>query len=80
MFAAGVFYNSERRVSFMAGVALERGNWWLDLGLATGYSGGGVVPFVRGGYRINHTYVFVAPAYRADTHDAGLVLGVERRF
>ena len=71
----GAFYNSERRVSAVAGRTFEHGPLWAELGVATGYSAAPVVPFIRAGAQQGNVRFFVAPA--ATTKDVGLVLGVE---
>jgi len=76
-FIAGAFLNSENSVSAYAGVELTRGDFFLELGAATGYSAYPVVPFGRAGYEINdNARVFVAPAITTDG-DVGAVVGVE---
>ena len=76
-FIAGAYYNSESNVS--AFVGWDFGN--LEVGLVTGYSGGPVVPMVRGTYDLNENLTaFVSPAYNTDTQSVGVVLGLEFRL
>jgi hypothetical protein len=76
---AGAFLNSEGRVSLSVGREWQSGLWFTEAGLATGYSGGSVVPMVRAGYDFGHARAFIAPAVTVD-QDVGLVLGVEFNF
>lgn len=49
-----------------------------EIGGATGYTGGAVVPFGRAGIEYdNKLRLFVAPGMNADTGDIGPVLGFE---
>lgn len=73
---AGAFLNSERNVSFSVGREWQDGPWWLELGLATGYTGGPVVPVVRAGYDLGRARLFAAPAATVEG-DIGVVLGIE---
>ena len=45
----------------------------LEVGLATGYSGGDIVPFMR----YTDRGWFIAPAYEFDRNNIGLTLGYE---
>lgn len=75
-FVAGAFLNSEDRVSAYAGIELKRGAWFAEIGAVTGYSGAGVLPFLRAGVELkNGARVFVAPAYA--NGEVGAVLGLE---
>ena len=75
-FIAGAFLNSENQVSAYAGVELQQGATWLELGAVTGYSGADVLPFIRAGVDLSEqTRLFVAPAYA--NGEVGAVLGVE---
>ena len=73
---AGAFLNSEGNASAFVGLSGGDTVWW-ELGVATGYSGGDVIPFGRVGVEYNGTRPFVAPAYNVDTQEIGVVLGLE---
>ena len=76
--AVGAFLNSEWRLSLVAGHEWQSGPWWIEAGIATGYSAP-IVPVLRGGYDLGTARLFVAPAATADL-EPGLVLGVEFTF
>jgi len=70
----GAFYNSEESVSVYAGKEFEIDRFVkLEVGLATGYSGGDIVPFMR----YTDRGWFIAPAYEYDENNIGLTLGYE---
>ena len=73
----GVFYNSENNISLYAGkeYALDR-LVHLEIGLATGYSGGDIVPFMR----YTDRGWFVSPAYEYEKKNIGIVIGYEFNF
>ena len=73
----GVFYNSENNISLYAGkeYALDR-FVHLEIGLATGYSGGDIVPFMR----YTDRGWFVSPAYEYEKENIGIVIGYEFNF
>ncbi len=80
---AGVYYNSERRVSAFLGYRWEGPHAWAELGLATGYSDAPVVPFGRIGVKLTENLsAFAAPAYEVwdGQERLGLVIGTEWRF
>ena len=73
----GVFYNSENNISLYAGKEYA----WdrcvhLEIGLATGYSGGDIVPFMR----YTDRGWFVSPAYEYEKKNIGIVIGYEFNF
>ena len=74
--AAGAFLNSEGNVSATLGLSGGEAIWW-ELGVATGYSGGAVVPFGRAGFEVGRVRPFIAPAYNVGTGEVGAVLGIE---
>lgn len=77
LFIAGAFYNSESNASLFAGLSNKFGKFNIEYGLATGYSQGAVVPFVRGIYEVNDNInVFVVPAPGKDG-DLAIVLGTQ---
>jgi|TARA_R100000030_G_scaffold71040_1_gene54651 hypothetical protein len=73
---AGVFYNSENRISTYIGREFELDEFWnLELGLVTGYKSEDVLPMIRykaGGF-------FISPAYEKHNNkeNFGVVLGWE---
>lgn len=76
---AAAFLNSENRLSLAGYFTFRHSSGLsLDAGLATGYSGGPVVPMVR----LNHdsSGLFVVPAYNQQTQDVGIVLGKQWSF
>jgi len=81
-FMGALFLNSEGNPSLAIGLTgevelTESFNIFGDIGGATGYSGGPVVPFARVGVEYNdRTRVFLAPAMNTDG-DFGAVLGIE---
>lgn len=79
-FIAGAYYNSERHVSAYAGLRGNRGPWFIEGGLVTGYSGGTVVPYSRFGYDFDRVTIFAAPAYETKADRSGAVIGLEWRF
>lgn len=78
-FIAGAFLNSEDWISAYAGLELQRGPVFAEIGVVTGYSGADVLPFLRVGVDLdNGVRVFAAPAYA--NGETGAVLGVEFTF
>jgi hypothetical protein len=78
-FIAGVFLNSEDRVSAYAGFGLRSGDLFAEVGAVTGYSGADVLPFLRVGLEAdNGARFFIAPAYA--NGEVGVVLGAEFTF
>ena len=78
---AGVYYNSERNVSFYGGVKVKdkEAPFWFEVGAVTGYSDYKVLPFVRVGIDLKENVsLFVAPAIEYDKPKA--VVGLEFRF
>ena len=74
-YIAGVYYNSESRVSFYAGKRWEHNRFGLEAGAVTGYPQADVMPFVRGTY----DNFFVAPAVEGDD-TVGVVFGYEIKW
>ena len=73
----GAFYNSESNISLYAGKEYELDRFVnLEIGLATGYSGGDIVPFMR----YTDRGWFVSPAYEYDENNIGIVIGYEFNF
>lgn len=81
-FVAALFLNSENNPSLALGLFGETEltdslNVFGEIGGATGYSGGPVVPFVRGGIEYKDRFrLFVAPAMNTDG-EVGAVVGFE---
>ena len=81
-YMAALFHNSEGNPSLAIGLTGEafvtdHVTLFGEIGGATGYSGGAVVPFARVGIEYNdNTRVFLAPAMNTDG-DFGAVLGIE---
>lgn len=73
---AGVYHNSEDDTSVF--VAYDFGN--IELGLATGYEGGNVIPFVRATYDISSGATMFASPVVNTNHDIGVVVGIEFSF
>ena len=74
-YIAGVYYNSESRVSFYAGKRWEYNDFGLEAGAVTGYPQSSIMPYVRGTYKD----FFVAPALESD-NTVGAVIGYEFKF
>ena len=74
---AGVFYNSEDRVSAYIGREFELDEYWnLEIGLVTGYKSNDVIPMIR--YKAGS--FFLSPAYENPTNgdeNYGVVIGWE---
>tara|TARA_B100001057_G_C22693381_1_gene888700 strand:- start:161 stop:496 length:336 start_codon:yes stop_codon:yes gene_type:complete len=73
---AGVFYNSEDRVSAYVGKKFELDQYWdIELGLVTGYKSADVIPMIR--YKAGS--LFISPAYEKHKgqENYGLVIGWE---
>jgi len=74
----GAFLNSENTVSAYGSYTLEWDERFLEIGLATGYSGADVAPMIRAGININQNVrAFIVPGYDFINKRGGLVLGVE---
>lgn len=54
---AGVYLNSERRLSTYVGWTLQHGGWGLTLGAVAGYRAAHVLPLVVPSYRIGNVRV-----------------------
>jgi len=73
---AGVYYNSEDRISTYVGREFELDEYWtLELGLVTGYKSEDVLPMIR--YKAGG--LFISPAYEKHNGEEnyGVVLGWE---
>ncbi len=73
---AGVFYNSEDRISGYIGREFELDEYWnIEIGLVTGYKTADVLPMIR--YKAGR--FFLSPAYEKHNGDEnyGIVLGWE---
>jgi hypothetical protein len=74
-YIAGVYYNSESRISFYAGKRWEYKDFGLEAGAVTGYSHGDVIPYGRATYK----NFYVAPALEGDD-TVGAVIGYELKL
>lgn len=74
-YISGVYYNSEERASFYAGIEKELAkDLTIELGIVDGYTyETELVPFARVKYR----NFFITPAYENGSENVGAVLGVE---
>ena len=73
---AGVFYNSEHRISAYVGKEFELDEYWnIELGLVTGYKSNKILPMIR--YKAGR--LFVSPAYEKHNgkENYGVVIGWE---
>ena len=78
--SVGAYYNSEHNVSVYGSYTFE-GPISLEIGLATGYSGAPVIPFIRTFTALyDNSILFISPAYNIDTEQFGFVVGVEFMF
>ena len=74
-YIAGVYYNSESRVSLYAGKRWEYNDFGLEAGAVTGYDAiAPVVPYVRATYE----NFFIAPGVEPD--NVGIVIGYELKL
>ena len=70
---AGVYYNSEDRISTYVGKEFELDEYWkLELGLVTGYKSEDILPMIR--YKAG-TF-FISPAFEKGGNK-GIVIGLE---
>ena len=80
-FAAGIYYNSERRISTYGTYTLYQGWFDVSVGIATGYVDSKVLPLViLSKDIINNVSLFVLPTIDAKTDKPTLVLGIEYTF
>lgn len=80
-FSIGRFLNSEDAYSNYLSYTFHNGPWFLEVGVADGYSYLPVTPMLRAGYEIDRNVrFFVVPAYDTDTDTFGPVAGVEFSF
>ena len=73
---AGVYYNSENRISAYVGKEFELDEYWnIELGLVTGYKSNDILPMIR--YKAGR--LFVSPAYEKHNgkENYGVVIGWE---
>ena len=73
---AGVYYNSEDRISTYVGREFELDEYWtLELGLVTGYKSEDILPMIR--YKAGG--LFISPAYEKHNGEEnyGVVIGWE---
>jgi hypothetical protein len=75
-FTVGAYLNSENNTSYYISHTFEYEQWFAEVGLVTGYSGGEVIPMLRAGYEVtDNVLVFLSPAY--GNEKVGAVIGVE---
>jgi len=76
---AGVYYNSERNISFYGGIEKKLNNMLegsaIEFGVVTGYSGLELAPYVRATYK----NFFIASGYEKDKI-VGAIIGYELKF
>ena len=76
---AGWYLNSEGDGSFYLGKEWEKGNWFLEGGIVTGYEGATIAPYGRAGLRLRDgLYLFVVPAVTT-SGEIGAAIGIEVR-
>ena len=68
---AGVYYNSESKISPYAGYRLEYNDFGVELGAVGNYSDADIAPYARGTYK----NFFVAPGL--EEGKVGIVFGIE---
>ena len=73
-YIAGVYYNSERNISFYAGKRWEHNQFGIEAGAVTGYSESDVLPYGR----VTYNNFFIAPGVEPD--NVGLVVGYEIKW
>ena len=71
---SGLFYNSESQISLFAGKIYHNGDFSVETGIVTGYSGIKAAPMAK----LNYNKFFVAPGY--STGGTGLIVGYEVKF
>lgn len=79
-FVAGMYYNSEEKVSVYAGIEIEKERWGYEFGLVSGYGDGEIIPFIRSTYNISDKInFFITPGYETKNNEKslGMVIGVE---
>ena len=75
-FSIGRFLNSEDTYSNYASYTFHDWPWFLEVGVADGYSYFPVTPMLRGGYEFSDS----VPAYDTDSERFGVAAGVEFSF
>jgi hypothetical protein len=74
-FIAGAYYNSNYDLSLYAGYNFDMAeNISFELGVASGYDYGHLVPMIK----LNYESIFIAPS--VDENVLGLVTGIDWRF
>tara|TARA_R110000822_G_scaffold100807_3_gene226744 strand:+ start:5176 stop:5496 length:321 start_codon:yes stop_codon:yes gene_type:complete len=71
---AGMYYNSESRISTYVGKRYESGEIGFEIGAVTGYDYAAIVPYARATYK----NLFIAPLIETD--NVGAVIGFELFF
>jgi hypothetical protein len=80
-YAAGLYYNSERRVSFYVSRTLYSGPVDIAGGVVTGYASTKVLPFISVSRYLDKGFtVFVIPSVDSETRKPSLVLGLEYKI
>lgn len=74
--SAGLYLNSQDRLSLAVGKTWESGDFWVEVGAATGYERAAVVPIIRFGVEVNDTKLFALPLITPDGKP-GVVVGAE---
>ncbi len=81
---AGLYLNSESRVSTYAGYKLSsiETPLWIEFGAVTGYTTKDILPYVRVGFDMGKGSLFIAPGAEVynDSVKVGAVIGYEFKF
>jgi len=80
-YAAGLYYNSERRTSLYVSRSIYSGQVDISGGIVTGYASAKVLPFISVSRYLDKGFtVFVIPSVDSETQKPSLVLGLEYKI
>lgn len=74
-YAIGLYQNSENNVSSYLSYSFEKNDYYLELGIVTGYLK--PVPLIRAGVGLDDLNLFIAPGFESRNDGLKLVFGVE---
>lgn len=76
-YAVGSYINSERNLSSYVSYSLEKDHYYLEFGLASGYSYSNVVPLFRTGISKDSIDMFVTLGFENGSTTPKIILGIE---